>query len=76
MLFCKAQSLGALENLALWQVWVVGVLGATCQCAKCVSAKKNPVRWAFFIFSVSVSVIWLGVCLSVGVVLPLPLTVL
>lgn len=54
-----------LENLALCQVWVVGGLGATCQCAKCVSAKKNPVRWTFYFFCV---------CLSVGVVLPLPLT--
>jgi hypothetical protein len=36
--------------------------------------QKNSCAVAFFIFSVSVSAVWLGVCLSVGVVLPLPLT--
>jgi len=39
-----------LENLALWQVWVVGGLGATCQCAKCVSAKKILCGGLFYFF--------------------------
>jgi len=63
------------KNLALWQVWVVGGLGATCQCAKCVSAKKKSCAVGFFIFSVSDGCLS-KVCLSrfMWVALLLPLT--